>query len=88
MPSDFPRSPKLLKGALVVFESQKPGPPPRAIALQNASADRRADSLPSVMPAELQDAPGGTGCAGRARSGGGQPARRGGHATEALSAQV
>jgi hypothetical protein len=34
MPSEFPRSPKLLKGALVVFSSQKPGPPPTVIAYQ------------------------------------------------------
>jgi len=34
MPSEFPRSPKLLKGALVVFDSQKPGPPPRVIVFQ------------------------------------------------------
>jgi hypothetical protein len=34
MPSEFPRSPKLLKGALVVFESQKTGPPPTIIVFQ------------------------------------------------------
>jgi hypothetical protein len=34
MPSDFPRSPKLLKGALVVYESHEPGPPPKIIAFQ------------------------------------------------------
>lgn len=34
MPSDFPRSPKLLKGALVVYASQSPGPPPQVIAFQ------------------------------------------------------
>ncbi len=34
MPSDFPRSPKLLKGALVVYESQTPGPPPKVIVFQ------------------------------------------------------
>jgi hypothetical protein len=34
MPSDFPRSPKLLKGALVVYASQTPGPPPKVIAFQ------------------------------------------------------
>src|SRR5215510_13265878 len=34
MPSEFPRSPKLLKGGLVVFESMKPGPPPKVIAFQ------------------------------------------------------
>jgi hypothetical protein len=35
MPSEFPRSPKLLKGALAVFSSQKPGPPPTVIVFQN-----------------------------------------------------
>ena len=34
MPSEFPRSPKLLKGAMVVFPSQKPGPPPSVIVFQ------------------------------------------------------
>ena len=34
MPSEFPRSPKLLKGALVVYESQSPGPPPKIIVFQ------------------------------------------------------
>jgi hypothetical protein len=34
MPSEFPRSPKLLKGALVVFQSQKTGPPPTVIVFQ------------------------------------------------------
>lgn len=34
MPSQFPRSPKLLKGALVVFQSQKIGPPPTVIVFQ------------------------------------------------------
>ncbi len=34
MPSDFPRSPKLLKGSLVVYESQTPGPPPKVIVFQ------------------------------------------------------
>jgi hypothetical protein len=34
MPSDFSRSPKLLKGAFAVFESQKPGPPPKVIVFQ------------------------------------------------------
>jgi hypothetical protein len=34
MPSDFPRSPILLKGALVVYESQTPGPPPQVIVFQ------------------------------------------------------
>ena len=34
MSSEFPRSPKLLKGALVVFQSQKTGPPPSVIVFQ------------------------------------------------------
>jgi hypothetical protein len=34
MPSDFQRSPKLLKGGLVVYQSQTPGPPPQVIAFQ------------------------------------------------------
>lgn len=34
MPSEFPGSPKLLKGAMVVFDSQTPGPPPRVIVFQ------------------------------------------------------
>jgi hypothetical protein len=34
MPSDFPLSPKLLKGALVVYESQTPGPPPKVVVFQ------------------------------------------------------
>lgn len=34
MPSDFPRSPKFLKGALVVYESQFLGPIPNVIVFQ------------------------------------------------------
>jgi hypothetical protein len=34
MPSDFPRSPKLLKGGLGVYASQAPGPPPQVIIFQ------------------------------------------------------
>jgi hypothetical protein len=34
MPSDFPLSPKLLKGALVVYESQTSGLPTKVIAFQ------------------------------------------------------
>src|SRR5215207_7087324 len=34
MPSDFPRSPKLLKGALVAYESQFLGPVPNVIVFQ------------------------------------------------------
>lgn len=39
MPSEFPRSPKLLKGALVVFSSQKPGPPLTVIMFQLACTE-------------------------------------------------
>src|SRR5438445_10584026 len=62
MPSDFPRSPKLLKGALVVFESQKPGPPPRVIVFQYNSeqlsrslAHRAAPPEPSDVGAARED---------------------------------
>jgi hypothetical protein len=34
MASEFPRSPKLLKGGLVVFQSQTPGPPPNIVVFQ------------------------------------------------------
>jgi len=34
MASDSPRSPKLLKGGLVVYPSQNPGPPPQVIIFQ------------------------------------------------------
>jgi hypothetical protein len=34
MPSEFSRSPRLLKGGLVVYPSQDPGPPPQVIAFQ------------------------------------------------------
>src|SRR5271165_6748461 len=34
MGSEFPRSPRLLKGGLVVFQSQTPGPPPRIVVFQ------------------------------------------------------
>lgn len=34
MASGFPRSPKLLKGGLVVYESHTPGPPPQVIVFQ------------------------------------------------------
>jgi hypothetical protein len=62
MPSDFPRSPRLLKGALVVFESQKPGPPPKVIVFQyNAEqvtrslASRAAPPEPSDVGAARED---------------------------------
>jgi hypothetical protein len=43
MASESPRSPKLLKGALVVYESQTPGPPPIVIVFQyNAEQVTRA----------------------------------------------
>src|SRR5580700_7736768 len=34
MPSDFLRSPKLLKGGLAVYQSQTSGPPPQTIIFQ------------------------------------------------------
>jgi hypothetical protein len=34
MASEFSRSPKLLKGGLVVFQSQTPGPPPNIVVFQ------------------------------------------------------
>jgi hypothetical protein len=34
MASDSPRSPKLLKGGLVVYQSQNPGPPLQVIIFQ------------------------------------------------------
>ncbi|HXB69536.1 MAG TPA: hypothetical protein VNY05_14895 [Candidatus Acidoferrales bacterium] len=62
MPSEFPRSPRLLKGALVVYDSQKPGPPPRVIAFQyNAEqlsrslANRAAPPEPSDVGASRED---------------------------------
>jgi hypothetical protein len=62
MPSEFPRSPRLLKGALVVFDSQKPGPPPSVIAFQyNAEqitrslASRAAPPEPSDVGAARED---------------------------------
>src|SRR5438270_9238002 len=62
MASEFPRSPRLLKGALVVFDSQKPGPPPRVIAFQYNSeqltrslASRAAPPEPSNVGAARED---------------------------------
>jgi hypothetical protein len=62
MPSEFPRSPRLLKGALAVFDSQKPGPPPRIIVFQyNAEqltrslASRAAPPEPSDVGAARED---------------------------------
>ncbi len=34
MPSESPNTPRLLKGSLVVYESQTPGPPPKVIVFQ------------------------------------------------------
>jgi len=63
MPSEFPRSPKLLKGALVVYESQKPGPPPKVIVFQynpeqltRSLAHRAAPPDPSSVGAAREDA--------------------------------
>src|SRR5215510_11645709 len=62
MPSEFPRSPKLLKGALVVFASQKPGPPPTVIVFQcnpeqvsRSLAHRSAPPDPSSVGAARED---------------------------------
>lgn len=50
MPSEFPRSPKLLKGALVVFASQKPGPPPGIIAFQYNAEQLSRSLAPRAAP--------------------------------------
>jgi hypothetical protein len=62
MPSDFPGSPRLLKGALVVFASQKPGPPPGVIAFQynpeqlsRSLADRAAPPDPANVGGARED---------------------------------
>jgi hypothetical protein len=62
MPSEFPRSPKLLKGGLVVFESMKSGPPPKVIAFQynpeqlsRQLAHRAAPADPSSVGAARED---------------------------------
>ncbi|HEY5912265.1 MAG TPA: hypothetical protein VJA21_16810 [Verrucomicrobiae bacterium] len=62
MSSEFPGSPKLLKGALVVFESQKPGPPPRVIVFQynpeqltRSLAHRAAPPEPSNVGGARED---------------------------------
>src|SRR5215210_5689846 len=63
MPSDFPRSPKLLKGALVVYESQTSGPPPKVIVFQynpeqlsRSLATRAAPSEPGNVGGAREDA--------------------------------
>jgi hypothetical protein len=62
MPSDFPRSPKLLKGALVVYESQTPGLPPKVIVFQynpeqlsRSLATRAAPSEPGNVGGARED---------------------------------
>jgi hypothetical protein len=62
MSSEFPRSPKLLKGGLVVFESTKPGPPPKVIPFQynpdqltRQLAHRAAPADPSSVGAARED---------------------------------
>ncbi len=62
MASDFPRSPKLLKGGLVVFQSQTPGPPPRIVVFQynpeqmtRSLAMRAAPRDPSNVGAARED---------------------------------
>src|SRR6266852_1587581 len=62
MASDFPRSPKLLKGGLVVYQSQAPGPPPQVIIFQynpeqmsRSLALRAAPREPSNVGAARED---------------------------------
>src|SRR5205807_9522031 len=62
MASDFPRSPKLLKGGLVVYASQDPGPPPQVIIFQynpeqmsRTLAMRAAPRDPSNVGAARED---------------------------------
>src|SRR5687768_2986403 len=62
MSSEFPRSPKLLKGALVVFQSQKIGPPPSVIVFQynpdqltRSLAHRAAPPDPSSVGGARED---------------------------------
>lgn len=63
MPSDFPRSPKLHKGALVVYESQTPGAQPQATIpfqynpaqLSRSLASRAAPREPSNVGAARED---------------------------------
>ena len=62
MPSDFPRSPRLLKGALVVYESQTPGSPPKVIVFQynpdqlsRSLATRAAPSEPGNVGGARED---------------------------------
>lgn len=59
MPSDFPRSPKLQKGGLVVYQSQTPGTPPQVIMFQY-NPEQMSRSL--VMRAAPRD-PGNVGAA-------------------------
>ncbi|MGB7539422.1 MAG: hypothetical protein WBM17_12860 [Anaerolineales bacterium] len=64
MPSDFPRSPILLKGALVVYDSQTPGTRPRATIpfqynpeqLSRSLANRAAPREASNVGAAREDA--------------------------------
>jgi hypothetical protein len=52
MPFDFPDGPKLLKGALVVYGSQTPGPPPQVIVFQyNAEQFSRSLATRAAPPA-------------------------------------
>ena len=62
MASEFPLSPKLLKGALVVYASQKPGPPPSVIVFQynpeqlsRTLANRAAPPDPSNVGSARED---------------------------------
>lgn len=59
MPSDFPRSPTFLKGALVAYESQFLGPVPNVIVFQyNPDQLRRSLSQRTATSAESQDSTG------------------------------
>lgn len=53
MLSEFPRSPKLLKGALVVFASHKPGPPPTVIIFQHNHEQLSRSGAHRVAPPDL-----------------------------------
>ncbi len=62
MASEFPRSPRLLKGGLVVYASQTPGPPPKIVVFQynpeqmtRSLAMRAAPREPSNIGAARED---------------------------------
>jgi hypothetical protein len=55
MPSDFPGSPNLLKGALVVYESQAPGPPPKVIVFHYNSEQLSRSLATRAAPREASN---------------------------------